>query len=91
MIPSIVLQRTLDHPWIRSKGNVSSWPSTFQTALTVPLQSRLAGITLGDLVPATAGLFDQRRSKALAAMDAIIEKHGTKAIYLSEINGEERL
>ena len=43
---------------------------------------RLAGVTLGDLVPAVEGLFDQRRSRALAAMDAIIEKHGVKAIGL---------
>ena len=48
---------------------------------------RLAGVTLGDLVPATAGLFDQRRSKALAAMDAIIEKHGTKSIGLGGVGG----
>ena len=46
---------------------------------------RLAGVTLGDLVPAAAGLFDQRRSKALAAMDAIIEKHGAKAIGLGGV------
>jgi len=45
---------------------------------------RLAGVTLSDLAPANAGLFDQRRSKALAAMDAIIEKHGTKSIGLGE-------
>lgn len=53
---------------------------------------RLAGVTLGDLVPANEGLFDQRRSKALAAMDAIIEKHGAKAIGLgtvTKLHGEE--
>lgn len=50
---------------------------------------RLAGVTLGDLVPATEGLFDQRRSKALAAMDAIIEKHGAKAIQLGGVPEEE--
>jgi len=61
-------------------------------ALMVPrTKYRLAGVTLSDLAPANAGLFDQRRSKALAAMDAIIEKHGTKAIHLGEINEEERL
>ena len=46
---------------------------------------RLVGIALGDLVPATEDLFDQRTSKALAAMDAIIEKHGGRAIRLGEI------
>lgn len=43
---------------------------------------RLAGIAFGDLLPAEEGLFDRRRSRALAAMDAIIEKHGTQAIGL---------
>lgn len=53
-----------------------------QSLMSPRTKYRLAGVTLGDLVPATAGLFDQRRSKALAAMDAIIEKHGAKAIHL---------
>ena len=48
---------------------------------------RLAGVTLGDLVPAATGLFDQRRSRALAAMDAIIEKHGSKSIGLGGLGG----
>jgi DNA polymerase-4 len=60
-------------------------------SLLVPrTKYRLAGVTLGDLVPATEGLFDQRRSKALAAMDAIIEKHGTKSIGLGGLGGRER-
>ncbi len=55
--------------------------------LMVPrTQYRLAGITLGDLVPANQGLFDQRRGKALAAMDAIIVKHGAKAIGLGAVS-----
>ncbi len=56
--------------------------SALQSLLLPRTKYRLAGVTLGDLVPATAGLFDQRRSKALAAMDAIIEKHGSKVIGL---------
>lgn len=56
--------------------------AALQSLLVPRTKYRLAGVTLGDLVPATAGLFDQRRSKALAAMDAIIEKHGAKAIHL---------
>jgi DNA polymerase-4 len=59
-------------------------------SLMVPrTKYRLAGVTLGGLVPASEGLFDQRRSKALAAMDAIIEKHGAKAIRLGGIGEEE--
>lgn len=56
--------------------------AALQSLLAPRTKYRLTGVTLGDLVPATPGLFDQRRSKALAAMDAIIEKHGTKAIHL---------
>jgi DNA polymerase-4 len=67
--------------------------AALQSLMAPRTQYRLAGITLGDLVPATAGLFDQRRSKALAAMDAIIEKHGAKAIGLGDFTNlhEEEL
>ncbi len=59
-------------------------------SLMVPrTKYRLAGVTLADFAPANVGLFDQRRSKALAAMDAIIEKHGAKSIGLGGIREEE--
>ena len=43
---------------------------------------RLAGLALSPLCPAPPNLFDQRRDKAIAAMDAIIIKHGASAIGL---------
>lgn len=43
---------------------------------------RLVGLSLSDLVPATDNLFDQRTAKAMAAMDAVIEKHGSAIIRL---------
>jgi DNA polymerase-4 len=46
---------------------------------------RLVGLALADLVPANEDLFDQRTSKALAAMDAIIEKHGPSVMRLGNI------
>ena len=49
---------------------------------------RLVGLSLSDLVPATESLFDQQTGKALAAMDAIIEKHGTGVIRLGGIPEE---
>lgn len=49
---------------------------------------RLVGIALADLVPANEDLFDQRTSKALAAMDAIIEKHGPSVMRLGNIPEE---
>ena len=46
---------------------------------------RLIGLSLSDLMPATEGLFDQRTTKAMAAMDAIIEKHGPRVMRLGGI------
>lgn len=52
-------------------------------SLVVPrVRYRLAGLSLSDLVPATERLFDQRTAKAMAAMDAIIEKHGARVMRL---------
>ena len=62
--------------------------AALQNLMVPRTKYRLAGVTLGDLVPANAGLFDQRRNKALAAMDAIIEKHGAKAIGMGGIREE---
>lgn len=59
---------------------------TIQPALgslvTPRIRYRLAGLSLSDLVPATESLFDQRTTKAIAAMDAVIEKHGSNIIRL---------
>jgi DNA polymerase-4 len=46
---------------------------------------RLVGLSLSDLVPASGTLFDQQTTKAMAAMDAIIEKHGTGVMRLGGI------
>ena len=55
------------------------WP-TVQLALRDVMKPqtayRLAGLALSPLVPAPPGLYDQRRSKAVEAMDAIIARHG---------------
>lgn len=61
--------------------------AALQSLMAPRTKYRLAGVTLGDLVPSTGGLFDQRRSRALAAMDAIIEKHGAKSIGLGGAGG----
>ncbi len=49
---------------------------------------RLVGLALSDLVPASGTLFDQQTTKAMAAMDAIIEKHGTGVMRLGGIPEE---
>ncbi|HKN87722.1 MAG TPA: DNA polymerase IV [Nitrospiraceae bacterium] len=46
---------------------------------------RLVGLSLTDLVPTTDSLFEQRTTKAIAAMDAVIAKHGSNIIRLGGI------
>jgi DNA polymerase-4 len=50
---------------------------------------RLAGLVLSDLVPAVGSLFDGRTTKALAAMDEIISKHGAGVMRLGALPEEE--
>ena len=59
-------------------------------ALAAPgVHYRLVGLSLSGLVPASASLFDQRTPKALAAMDALIERYGAGAIRLGGIPEKE--
>jgi len=70
-------QRRFSHPL---NYDPEMWP-TVQQALQEVMKPhtsyRLAGLALSPLIPAPPGLFDQRRSKAVQAMDAIIARHGT--------------
>ncbi|HET9866902.1 MAG TPA: hypothetical protein VFQ06_06395, partial [Nitrospira sp.] len=55
------------------------WPTVRQALheLMKPhVQYRLAGLALFSLVPVPAGLYDQRRRKAVQAMDDIITRYG---------------
>jgi DNA polymerase-4 len=69
-------QRRFAHPL---NYDPEMWP-TVQQALREVIKPhtayRLAGLALSSLVPAPPGLYDQRRSKAVQAMDAIIARHG---------------
>jgi DNA polymerase-4 len=49
---------------------------------------RLAGLALSSLIPAPPNLYDQRRSKAIEAMDAITTKHGS-VIGLGGVGDEQ--
>jgi DNA polymerase-4 len=51
---------------------------------------RLIGLTLSDLVPAPESLFDQRTDQAMAAMDRIIERHGSHVIRIGGLPGGGR-
>jgi hypothetical protein len=61
------------------------WPhisAALDTLVTPSLRYRLVGLGLTDLVPASEGLFDQRRDKAVAALDELIAKHGMNVVRL---------
>jgi DNA polymerase IV len=64
------------------------WPIVQQALheLLVPgTKYRLAGLALSSLGPAAPGLFDQRRTKAIEAMDAIIAQHGSHVMGLGGV------
>ncbi len=46
---------------------------------------RLAGLALTSLTPAPPGLFDQKRAKAIEAMDAIVSRHGPNVMGLGGV------
>jgi DNA polymerase-4 len=55
------------------------WPTVRQALHEVMKPQtayRLTGLALSPLVPAPPSLYDQRRSKAVQAMDTIIARHG---------------
>jgi DNA polymerase-4 len=61
------------------------WPhiTAALDALLIPsLRYRLIGLGLTSLVPVTTNLFQQRRDKAVAALDELIDKHGLSVIRL---------
>ena len=68
------------------------WPKV-QQALRELLQPgaeyRLAGLALSSLTPAPPGLFDQRRTKAIETMDALMTKHGSSVIGLGGVNRDD--
>jgi DNA polymerase-4 len=68
------------------------WP-TVQQALHELIRPgteyRLAGLALSSLTPAPPGLFDQRRTKAIEAMDALIAKHGSSVIGLGGVSHDD--
>jgi DNA polymerase-4 len=68
------------------------WPTVRQALqeLIQPVtEYRLAGLALSYLTPAPAGLFDQRRTKAIETMDALIAKHGSSVIGLGGVSHDD--
>lgn len=69
------------------------WPTiqrTLQELVRPATEYRLAGLALSSLAPAPPGLFDQRRTKAIETMDALIAKHGSSVIGLGGVSGDDQ-
>ena len=69
------------------------WPTiqrTLQELVRPDTEYRLAGLALSSLAPAPPGLFDQRRTKAIETMDALIAKHGSSVIGLGGVSGDDQ-
>jgi DNA polymerase-4 len=69
-------QRQFPHPL---NYDPEMWPIVRQAlhdAMKPQRSYRLAGLALSSLVPVPPGLYDQQRSEAVKAMDAIIARHG---------------
>jgi DNA polymerase-4 len=68
------------------------WPTVQQALeelLRPGIEYRLAGLVLSSLTPAPTGLFDQRRTKAIETMDALMTKHGSSVIGLGGVNRDD--
>jgi nucleotidyltransferase/DNA polymerase involved in DNA repair len=68
------------------------WPTVqqaLQELIRPGTEYRLAGLALSSLTPAPPGLFDQRRTKAIETMDALIAKHGSSVIGLGGVSHDD--
>ena len=68
------------------------WPTiqhALQELILPGTEYRLAGLALSSLTLAPTGLFDQRRTKAIEAMDALITKHGSSVIGLGGVSHDD--
>jgi len=67
------------------------WPavqSALQSLARPYTRYRLVGLSLSGLVPATDSLFTQRQTQAVAALDGLIERYGSRMVRLGGIPEE---
>ena len=82
-------QRSFSHPL---NYEPEMWPTIKQVLhelLKPGTTYRLAGLGLSSLTPAASGLYDQRRDKAIRAMDALTARHGPGIIGLGWVTRDE--
>ena len=69
----------------------SMWPSirsALHTLIAPHTSYRLVGLSLSGLLPATDSLFAQRQTQAVAALDGLIERYGSRIVRLGGIPEE---
>ncbi|TKB34162.1 MAG: DNA polymerase IV [Nitrospira sp.] len=67
------------------------WPavqSALQSLAKPQTRYRLVGLSLSGLLPATDSLFTQRQTQAVAALDGLIERYGSRMVRLGGIPEE---
>ena len=82
-------QRRFPHPL---NYDPDMWPFVQQALrelIRPGTEYRLAGLSLSCLAPIPPGLFDQRRTKAIEVMDALVSKHGSSVIGLGGVNRDD--
>jgi DNA polymerase IV len=82
-------QRAFPHPL---NYEPEMWPTIKQLLhglLKPGTKYRLAGLGLSSLTPASPGLYNQRRTKAIEAMDALTARHGPGVIGLGGVTHDE--
>lgn len=78
-------QRQFSHPL---DYDPTMWPdirAALRSLVARRMRYRLVGLSLSGLAPATEHLFDRRTTRAVAAMDTIIERYGPGVIRLGGI------
>ncbi len=69
-------QRRFSHPLELRSRHVADRQQALHELMKPGSEYRLAGLALSSLMPVPASLYDQRRRKAIEAMDAITARHG---------------
>jgi DNA polymerase IV len=82
-------QRSFPHPL---NYEPEMWPiikQVLQELVKPGAKYRLAGLGFSSLTPASPGLYDQRREKAIKALDALTARHGPSIIGLGGVTHDD--
>ncbi|MCE9537222.1 MAG: DNA polymerase IV [Nitrospirae bacterium] len=81
-------QQQFGHPLNYDPARWPAIQSALQSLARPQTRYRLVGLSLSGLVPATDSLFTQRQTQAVAALDGLIERYGSRMVRLGGIPEE---